>query len=204
MSKFLGSIHMWMYEKIKRQEKITQSICDHAKQYGWTEQLQERLDNTCGTMAQGELEDIIDVMNIHGWLKHQVDTVERRFALAVHTIVTEDKQYVDALKTICYEDGKEAGSQIAKDSDCATLFEAIGHYLLDGMPCDGGIIVQTEENDEIMWSIDSAVHAPYWQEVEEDMDIYFVLRDAWLRGFFEEKTVQYETLGDGTFRIKEA
>lgn len=203
MSQFLGPIHMWMYEKIKRQETITEAICSWAEQYGWTKELNTMLDDTCGAMVKGDLEQIIDVMNIHGWLKHQVDTVESRFAVAVHMIVKENKEFLSSLKEICYADGKEAGSHSASDSSCDVLFEAIGNYLLDGMPCDGGVMTQTEELDEIMWSVDKNVHAPYWEKAGEDVAVYFTLRDAWLQGFFEGKTVQYETLGDGTFRIKE-
>ena len=203
MSQFLGPIHIWMYGKIKRQDQVTNYICEKAQENGWIVNLKEVLDNTYGEIVQGDLEDIIDVNNIHGWLSHNVDVVESRFAAAVHMILETSKERLEDIKQFCFEMGQEAGSVCEQNSSCHEYYEVVRGYLVDGMPCDGGIHMEHDEDDQIIWSVASHVHEPYWTAQNESLDTFFVLRDAWLRGFFEGKMVQYTQLATNTFCVKE-
>ena len=203
MSQFLGPIHEWMYGKIKYQDQMTNYICEKAKEYGWNEQLKETLAKAYGELTPGNLEDIIDVMNIHGWLSSHVDMVESHFAQAIHSLLEEDKTRLEALKQVCFEAGKEVGSQFDKTTSCKECYDIVRGHLVDGMPCDGGLRIESDEEDQIIWSVSEQVHEPYWTERQESLDTFFELRDAWLRGFFDEKVVQYTQLATNTFCVKE-
>lgn len=203
MSQFLGPIHNWMYEKVKHQDQVTNYICEKAKEYGWNANLKETLDSTYGEISQDDLETIIDVNNIHGWLSHSVDVVESRFAAAVHILLEANKDCFEDIQELCFEMGQEAGKQCEANSSCGKCYEVIRGYLVDGMPCDGGTQVETDEEDQIVWSVSAHVHEPYWTAQKESLETFFILRDAWLRGFFEGKMVQYIQLGTNTFCVKE-
>lgn len=203
MSQFFGPIHEWMYGKIKYQDQMTSYICDRAKEYGWSDKLKETLAQQYGELAQGNLEDIIDVTNIHGWLSGHVDMVESRFVAAVHTILEADRGRLEDLKQVCFEAGKEVGNRFENNISCKECYEIVRGHLVDGMPCDGGLQVESDEEDQIIWSVSEHVHESYWSAQQESLETFFVLRDAWLRGFFEEKMVQYTQLATNTFCVKE-
>ena len=200
MSAFLGPIHHWMYEKIKRQELLTQKILEAARENPWMEELSEKVDATIGSFVPGNLEEIIDESNIHGWLSSQVDLVESRYAFVVAELVKRD-QLKEALE-VHYEDGKHAGDAIDVNSSCETLYNFIKDCLLDGMPCEGGVRLLTEEADEIVWMVDENVHSPFFAQGNEK-SLYFQLRDAWLKGFISGKKVLYTRLNEVTFRLQE-
>ncbi len=203
MSQFLGFIHHMMYGKIQRQEALTKELCKQAKEFGWTDSLVEQLDETCGIPKEGNLEEIIDLGNIHGWLQAQVNLVETRFAKAVCILTKENEDRLEKIKEMCRTVGKNTACEMPRDSSVKELFDSLGQFLLDGMPCDGGVDIHNAEEDEILWSVDGFVHVPYWEKEGMSSETFFNLRDAWLQGFFEDRDVDYERIGESTFRIKE-
>lgn len=66
MSAFLGPIHYWLYNKVKIQQNMVETVLNRAEQEGWDEDLRSRLEATYGTLPTEDLADIIDVSNIHG------------------------------------------------------------------------------------------------------------------------------------------
>ena len=72
MSKFLGPIHYWLYEKIQLQERLVDRILTVNKEQHWHEGLEELLAESCGIVERQPLEEIIDTDNIHGWLQEQI------------------------------------------------------------------------------------------------------------------------------------
>ena len=202
MSQFLGFIHHMMYGKIKRQEALTKELCIKAKELGWADSLEEELERTYGVLPEGELEEIIDLGNIHGWLNERVELVETRFAKAVDVLIKEQGERFETIKALCHTNGTHTACEVPRDCSLKELFDSLRQFLLDGMPCDGGVEVNGEEDDEILWTVNSFVHAPYWEKAGATVELFFDLRDAWLQGFFEDRDVEYERIGENIFRIR--
>lgn len=68
MSLFLGPIHFWLYEKIKRQEELTSAVSEYI---GSGQDL---------TKKCLPLEEVIDEDNIHASLQNMINDSEERFA----------------------------------------------------------------------------------------------------------------------------
>ena len=82
MSAILGPIHHWLFRKIQFQDALTGEILRKAKEKGYDGEKLSRVDEM-GTLPQGELGNIIDSANIHGWLQGKIALVERRLAAGV-------------------------------------------------------------------------------------------------------------------------
>ena len=70
MSAFLGPIHIWLFEKIKFQENLNKHLIEMAAVKGYNKEKLAEVDSVCGVLEEGELADLIDGMNIHGWIDH--------------------------------------------------------------------------------------------------------------------------------------
>ncbi|HKM35519.1 MAG TPA: hypothetical protein VJY54_12400 [Lachnospiraceae bacterium] len=85
MSFTLGPIHTWLFNKIRFQDLLQRTILrDYEKDKDTT--LSCQLDRRFGVLEEGELKDIIEEGNIHGWLQERVSLVENRFAFMVTQI----------------------------------------------------------------------------------------------------------------------
>ena len=81
MSLFLGYIHHLMYDKVLFQEELLESLLellDDDKKIKLIEEL-----NRDFPIERGDLKDIIDESNIHGWLDERVRRSENRLAKTV-------------------------------------------------------------------------------------------------------------------------
>ena len=78
MSKFLGPIHFWVYNKIQIQQEIVTEII--ALNGDSAAQLQAELDQRYGISETRPLEAVIDEGNIHGWLQINVTRAEYKLA----------------------------------------------------------------------------------------------------------------------------
>lgn len=200
MSLFLGPIHHIMYGKMVRQEQLSMEIC---KEFQWSQDQYDKLDKKCGTMAKGKLEDIIDGNQIHGWLSNQIDIVETRFANVVKQCTEQNPEALEVMKKLAFAQGEEVGQEIESKGDCAYYFQMVRNYTLDGMPCDGGLMAEKQEEKEIVFCVDEEMHRKYFEEIGCDVNDFFIIRDAWLQGFFKNKSVVYEQLDRNHFCIKE-
>ncbi|MFR7873005.1 MAG: hypothetical protein ACLU3K_05100, partial [Peptoniphilus grossensis] len=70
MSLYLGRIHYIMYDKILFQEEILNKLMELLEEEKCLE-LKKDLDDNF-PLERGNLEDIIDERNIHGWLNERV------------------------------------------------------------------------------------------------------------------------------------
>ena len=78
MSAFLGPIDNWLYGKIQLQEAIIARIAAEAEAQGWSTG-----DKPAADYVKEEtrpLDELIDTMNIHGWLQGRIHDAEGRYA----------------------------------------------------------------------------------------------------------------------------
>lgn len=198
MSKFLAPIHFWVYEKIKIQEEMVDTVLVLNERENWIENLQELLDSEYGSALTGALEDIIDVNNIHGWLQSEIDRVEKRLARAVYEVINGDDSRAELLFDEIFQLGCK--SAIGMESLEAT-HKIIMDRLIDGMPCDRIIRVDEISDDRIRWSRTVDVHSSYYEELDSDVKYYHQLRDEYINGFLVDSEVEYSS-SDGAFEIR--
>ncbi len=204
MSAFLGPVHFMLYNKIQKQNELLNEIIEASDKNNWVDNLSNKLKENCGENETALLETVIDESAIHNWLNNQVQIAESRLALVLKLIMEKDNNLLDKVGEIFYANGATARLDYADIIVAEELFNAFNKILLDGMPCDKGVIVQSNDGSEIVWAINMQVHAPFYEQLGIDSRLFLTMRDKWLQGFFAGSFhIDYAWLSDNIFRIME-
>lgn len=204
MSMFLGPIHHWLYNKIITQEKMVQVVLAFNEAENLVENLEEQLKETCGELHQGALEDMIDVSNIHGWLQHQVNIVEERFAYAVTAVSKKDKTAVSRLSDKMYLAGEEAVSEKGLAGTLKTaedVYKLLNDMLLDGMPCDHVNELVSSNADELIYRRSMCIHEQYYIPYDGNVVDYYKLRGDFVKGMLAGTDFSYSQDQSGNYHI---
>lgn len=187
MSLFLGYIHHLMFDKILFQEDLLESLLELLKDDEKIK-LRDELNNDF-PIEKGDLKDIIDESNIHGWLDERVRRSENRLAKTVGVLLKDFD--VEDLKNKFYDFGKsyEAGESPEE------AFKFITSKFLDGMPCDHSLMIVKNDEDEFVFKIARDLHREIW-ETYVNPDLYWDLRDAFISGSLENSGLKYEKIND--------
>ena len=132
MSAFLGPIHYWLYNKIQLQEELIQDIAAYGEKSSWAVFSEKHLEEKTVNKELRPLNELIDVMNIHGWLQERVQDAESRYALLVTSILSEDPERLSSLEELAFQFGKERA--IDPSSDAVDAYRKLDDSLLNGMP----------------------------------------------------------------------
>jgi len=199
MSAILGPIHHWLFRKIKIQNDLTNAIIDVAKDKELNVAPLADIDEKFGSLPEGDLGNIIDPTNIHGWLQDKIAIVERRLAYITKTLTDNNP---DAIGVIC-ECAREFGVKNAVEDDAtpADGFEYYENTFVSGMPCDGVNMVVNEDSDEITWQETVDIHKQYWDEVGVDVALFYEIRNAMIEGVFAGSDLSYYNLGNGSYKL---
>ena len=187
MSLFLGRIHYIMYDKILFQEEILNKLMELLEEEKSLE-LKKDLDDNF-PLERGNLEDIIDESNIHGWLNERVIRSENRLAKAV-SILLEDFD-LEKLKNKFFEIGKNYKAGEAP----MEVFSFITSKFLDGMPCDHALAILKNDGDEFVFTVASDVHKNIWKDYVSP-EIYWILRDSFILGSLSSTSLKYQKIDD--------
>lgn len=199
MSAFLGPIHFWLYNKIQIQQGMVEDIL--ALSGDLAPGLREELDTRYGVSETRPLDEVIDVENIHGWLQKCISQTEYKLAYAVTFLTEKDPEIIKKIESIFQRKGKEIATSINTDN-AAEVYKAVSDSLLDGMPCDSVNTVVEESHEKVVWRRNICVHKKYWEEVGGDINVYYFLREAFLRGFLSGTSLVYEKVDEATNMIK--
>jgi hypothetical protein len=199
MSAFLGPIHFWLYNKIQIQQGMVEDILTLSKELA--PGLRKELDTRYGESETRPLDEVIDVENIHGWLQQCISQTEYKLAYAVTFLTEKSPDMINKIESIFQKTGKEKASSISTDN-AAEIYKAINDSLLDGMPCDHANTVLEESEEKVIWKRNICVHTNYWEEVGGDINVYYFLREAFVRGFLSGTTLVYEKVDEVTNMIK--
>ena len=187
MSLFLGRIHYIMYDKILFQEEILDNLLNFLEEEKRNE-LKKDLDEEF-PLEKGNLEDIIDESNIHGWLNERVVRSENRLAKAVSILVRDFD--LEKLKNKFFEIGKNYKAGEAP----MEVFSFITSKFLDGMPCDHALAILKNDEDEFVFTVLSDVHKNIWKDYVSP-EIYWVLRDSFILGSLNSSDLKFEKIED--------
>lgn len=198
MSRFLGPIHYWLFNKIELYEDLEANIVDGMKKkYGeQVEQIAREKEKQFGEPVYGkELEEIIDQGNIHGWLQDKIRRAETRQAAIIAAILKQqDNQALETLKEIYAEHGKDCGIDAAREKQVGNapeIYKALNDYLLDGMPCDNVNRLKVQEPEQVVWEHTQCLHISYWQEAQADSAVLYELRKIWIENFVTHANSEY-------------
>ena len=200
MSAFLGPIHTWLYNKIKFQDELTKKIMDIVSQKGYEEELLSRVDNRYGTLEEGELADIIDESNIHGWLQERIAVVENRLAFLVTVLTDGHPERIMDVNDAVYEFGKNHA--IASGLSVKEAYDYLDNLLLNGMPCDRVNDVVNEDDNSITWNQTVDIHEPYWKMINGNVEYYYAIRESLIIGMMEKSKIIFNQTGNQTFELR--
>ena len=198
MSAFLGPIHHWLYEKIQKQEALTQAILQSAFAVPEQADAAQKLAEACGEVETRPLEECIDTGNIHGWLQGQISIAEARYAKLVTDLLKSNAAKIDQLRVIAFAAGRE---QPIQENNAAAAFQALNDTLLDGMPCDHVNEMLGQTTDQVCWRHTQCLHHSFWENAGGDVANYYALRDAWIDGMLAESGFEYGN-ENGNFYIR--
>lgn len=203
MSTFLGPIHFWLYNKIQMQYDNVEELLRLAESVGLTE-LRDTVEKAYGPSERRPLEEVVDGINIHGWLQKQVTISEYKLAECIKALLNKDENLMKDMKDIFYRRGEMIGKKIAQVEDLTLpkIYKVIAGSLLDGMPCDLAIEIVTENDEEVVWKYKGCTHLGYFKAVDANVEDYYVLRESWIQGYADAMGVDFEKLGNMTYRIK--
>lgn len=189
MSAFLAPIHYNMYEKIMKQNSINNDLI---RDFG-NDELNSKIISEIGKLPEGNLEDIIDHGNIHGWLQGQIEVVESSFSLIVESLL-ENGLSLETL-TKWFED---RGKSLPKVNTGEEVYRGFVNSFLDGMPCDRAIQPLEFTEDSARWIQNVDVHGKYWSD---GGTTYNTLRAAWIKGLANSNDFVFN-FSDGTYEVK--
>ena len=209
MSLFLGKIHYWLFNKIVWFENLEEEIIKLANEEGInTTELVNELNSKYGEKLPNlPLEEMIDTSNIHGWLQDKIHSAEYRLASLTNKVL-EKNNGREKLEELYKRQGLVAASEAIENnktvSDAFSIFNAINDYVLDGMPCDRVNEIVSNEENRLVWKRRLCVHKEIWDAVGGNVDVFYDLRNTWIKTFVAtvNSNYEYKVLGDNNFSIE--
>lgn len=192
VSKFLGPIHYWLYNKIIFQNILIEKI---------NELDLEIEPDAVGIIESGKLEDIIDTDNIHGFLQEKINIVEKRLAFLVTEIAKKDLKIIPTVYKVA-KDFAEENSPATEDFTAREGYKLLEDYLLNGMPCDRVNKITKEDEDSISWIKTAELQKIFWDEVGGDYSHYKEIRKNLIIGLLSKSNLNYIEDGE-TYTISE-
>ena len=199
MSAFLGPIHYWLYNKIQLQEELIKDIVMYGEKEQWKAFSDGSLAEKTVNKELRPLNELIDVMNIHGWLQERVQDAEARYALLVTTVLAEDSSRLSSLEDIAFQFGQKHA--LEPDSDASDAYRKIDDSLLNGMPCDRVNVLTEQDVDRTSWQQEEDIHAPFWEAVSGDPKIYYQLRRKIMEGMLKDTKLHLDSPDENHYSI---
>ena len=189
MSAFLGPIHYWLYNKIQLQEELIRDIAAYSEKSGWAVFSEKHLEEKTVNKELRPLNELIDVMNIHGWLQERVQDAESRYALLVTSILSEDPERLSSLEELAFQFGKKRA--IDPSSDAVDAYRKLDDSLLNGMPCDRVNVITEQDPSRTSWVQEEDIHAPFWNAIGGDSSVYYRLRRKIMEGMLSKTALHF-------------
>lgn len=190
MSRFLGPIHYWLFNKIKLHEELEKELISRFKEeYGSEiDTIAKENRSKYGKLLPNDpLENIIDTDNIHGWLQNKISIVETRQAAILASFFKKYNSDGILLANSVYEQhgiksGKDASNKYEVTS-AENIYKVLNNYILDGMPCDNANNITEVKDDYLEYKQNQCLHIGYWKKVGVNPEKMYDLRRIWTEAF---------------------
>jgi len=190
MSRFLGPIHHWLFNKIVLFEDLEKEIIENVKSelnLDINDIVNESKSEFGDYIPSQPLEDLIDSNNIHGWLQNKINIAESRQAKIITDIINKyGEDAFGVIKSTYKNQGRKSGLDAKEKFDLSTpgeMFKTINNYILDGMPCDNANNVTINEDNLLEWKVTSCLHRKYYDQISGDVNKFYELRKVWIEEF---------------------
>ncbi len=199
MSAFLGPIHYWLFKKIRFEQDLGNELAALAIEKQYAPEALAQLDHICGSVEEGELEDLIDGGNIHGWLQERLNIVEERLAYIVTAVLAEDVSRMEEIREAAYRFGLRHKFAGESPQEAYGYFDSL---MLNGMPCDR--VLQAEEREEgIQVRQVTDIHEKYWTKYMGDVKYYYLIRQSVAKAMFADTAVEFlPAEGERSFALR--
>ena len=192
MSQFLGPIHHLMWDRIKlvndRDRFVGDRVVSELGDPG-AEQVVSKARAEFGFAWNDKpLEEQVGDESIHGFLQDKVDRAEISEAALVSAVSSAfGEAGVDILEKSFYRHGEEFGANLIDEAgveidDLEGIEEILDTYLLEGMPCDGGVSSTIDGTGTLLISRPDALHKFYWERVSAEPGLMANLGGKWIAG----------------------
>ena len=196
MSAFLGPIHTWLFTKIKFQDALNKEFVEKLGDRS----LKEALDRRYGALEEGELAEIIDGSNIHGWLQERISLVENHLAYITLQLKEKDSTNLEKICQVAREFGK-ANAENNLESPRAA-YDYLERLLVNGMPCDRVNALVEDSQNKLIWEQTIEIHGQYWKPLGADVNDYYKIRQAVIEGILEDSKISFEQNQAGDFILQ--
>lgn len=190
MSRFLGPIHHWLFNKIVLFEQLERDVVNNVEdklKADLSDIVQNSVKEFGASIPDMPLEELIDTGNIHGWLQEKINIAEGRQAKIITDLINKfGNVALDIIKDTYKEQGRLSGINAKSDSSVDTpadMFKTINNYILDGMPCDNANNVTINDENTLQWKVINCLHKKYWDKVNGDINVLYELREIWVTEF---------------------
>lgn len=173
MSAYLGPVHYWLYHKIGKQEELAGKLAAYSAEKGWIGKPEDF------AVRLPELESVIDVTNIHGWLQSRIADSETRLASLVKGVLSGHPERLEELLGVAYAFGQMNRPDAASASG---IYRAFEDFFLNGMPCDRVNVVDGSSDDQVSWHMAEDIHAAGW---DGDAAVYYRIRSSVMAGMLD-------------------
>jgi len=198
MSRFLGPIHHWLFNKIKLHEELESQIIDNVQRELDTNisNMVSNLENKIGSpIPNRPLEELIDTSNIHGWLQNKITIAETRQAALITSIIDKfGEKGLNVIKETYKDQAIKSGKDAKVNYNVSTpalLYKTLNNYILDGMPCDNVNNVTINEKNKLQWQVVNCLHKGYWENVNGDLNVLYELREIWISNFIKNANPEF-------------
>ncbi|MGL5001207.1 MAG: hypothetical protein ACRC6J_05750 [Cetobacterium sp.] len=209
MSLYLGKIHYWLFNKILWLQNLEENVVQSAQSHGLDiETAKAKITEKYGEELKNKnLDEIIDLNNIHGWLQNTIHTSEGRLAAWVGFILEKDSDAMNNLKVVFEKSGVIAANEAkstAQYSTAGDIYNCLTNYILDGMPCDRVNVVTVSEENLVSWERRLCVHKEVWEKENVDVNVFYDLRKSWIETFVKtlNSSFEYSEVSETSYNIK--
>jgi hypothetical protein len=191
MSASIGPIHLYLFNKIKFQESVVKVLYN-------IEDISNEVDLNNGILPIGNLEDLIDNDNIHGWLQDQINIVENRLADTTTKLI--NKGYTINQLLECIAKNIKIDYEIVETATEA--YTVLDKYLLNGMPCDKVNKLIIENSEKVLFIETKQIHNEYWILNNGDTSNYYLIKKAMANVILSKTKFNLDSNDQHEFEIK--
>lgn len=195
MSKFLAPIHHWLFNKIIIMESIEKAIIQAEYKENEIPAVMAELSEKAGPYLEGApLEELIDHDNIHQWLQDKISIVETRQSMLVKMLFDYDESSKDRIYNIYSSFGLQKGKEAFEENprDAEKLYQLLGNYILEGMPCDRVSAITHKSANKLAWKTERCVHRSNWEKGGLNPEVYYAFRTAFTKVFIKAANPAFE------------
>ncbi len=196
MSLVLGPIHYWMYGKIRTTESRESAIVSAFKT-NYDAEADKILDKVYNKYPKPDgnksLEELLGNKSIHQGIQSLIIDTETREACIIAAFCAKYNNAAKVASEAAHKHGVSCGKEAVKKkslspADCnntSKIFEIMGDFHCDGMPCDRGAQIISESDKRTSWDHESCVHEQYWRNAGANFLTMCDIINEWITGFGE-------------------